>query len=99
MDETQFWLVLAEMKESNKLMKAMVSELSQIKFELVNERMKREAREKKPDCENCKLGMVPCYDNRCLQTGVSGGITYKITKPLEERDPKALFDPAENDFK
>ena len=41
MDDTQFRLVLAEMKESNMLMKAMVSELSQIKFELVNERLKR----------------------------------------------------------
>lgn len=41
MDDTQFRAILAEMKESNKLMKAMVSELSQIKFELVNERMKR----------------------------------------------------------
>ena len=43
MDDTQFRAILAEMKESNKLMKAMVSELSQIKFELVNERLKRDA--------------------------------------------------------
>jgi hypothetical protein len=43
MDDTQFRAIMAEMKESNKLMKAMVSELSQIKFELVNERIKRDS--------------------------------------------------------
>ena len=43
MDDTQFRAILAEMKTSNTLMKAMVSELSQIKFELVNERMLRDA--------------------------------------------------------
>lgn len=42
MDDTQYRLVMAELKESNKLMKAMVGELSQIKFEMVNERMRRE---------------------------------------------------------
>ena len=43
MDDTQFRAILAEMKTSNTLMKAMVSELSQIKFELVNERIRRDS--------------------------------------------------------
>ena len=46
MDDTQFRAILAEIKESNKLMKAMVSELSQIKFELVSERIKHDAKYK-----------------------------------------------------
>ena len=43
MDDTQFRAILAEMKTSNALMKAMVLELSQIKFELVNERIRRDS--------------------------------------------------------
>ena len=43
MDDTQFRAILAEMKTSNTLMKAMVLELSQIKFELVNERIRRDS--------------------------------------------------------
>ena len=43
MDDTQFRAILAEMKTSNTLMKAAVSELSQIKFELVNERIRRDS--------------------------------------------------------
>ncbi len=43
MDDWQYREILFELKESNRLMKAMIGELSQIKFELVNERMKREA--------------------------------------------------------
>ena len=43
MDDTQFRAILAEMKSSIALMKAMVLELSQIKFELVNERIGRDS--------------------------------------------------------
>jgi hypothetical protein len=47
MTDSQFHQsVLAELKESNRLMKAMVSELSQIKFELVNERLRKDAPKK-----------------------------------------------------
>ncbi len=42
MDDWQHREILFELKESNRLMKAMIGELSQIKFELVNERMKKE---------------------------------------------------------
>ena len=76
MDDTQFRLVLAEMKESNKLMKAMVSELSQIKFELVNERLKRESG--KIPHEITKL-----HDNEFVPVVQTGPNEYILRKSSE----------------
>jgi hypothetical protein len=59
MTDSQFHqIILAELKESNRLMKAMVSELSQIKFELVNERLRRE-REKEMRIKEAEQRPLP----------------------------------------
>ena len=85
MTDSQFHqIILAELKESNRLMKAMVSELSQIKFELMNERLRRE-REKEMRIKEAEQRPIPPAFSYTIPIPAPGPSEYhpKVSKEYE----------------